>query len=103
MDEIKAFRDWVNTASRQPLEMGDMRNAIRQKIVEAKGIVPLHGPTVFPLYRDVYFRVAFAAMATIVVGLGMGYYGLMGMASEWSLHSTYYEVLGGLSSFLGVF
>lgn len=99
MDEIGKFREWVETASRQPLEVGDMREAVRRRIAEAKGISPLPGPAVFPLFRDVYFRVASAAMVTIVVGIGMGYYGFMGMASEWSYHS----ILGGLSNIWGVF
>lgn len=99
MDEIEVFRDWVKTASRRPLELGDMREAVRNGIAEAKGAFPLSGAAVFPLFRDVYFRVASAAMITVVAGLGVGYYGLVGIASEWSYHS----VLGGLSALWGVF
>lgn len=103
MDEIKIFRDLVNTASRHPLEIGDMRSAVRSGIAEAKETAASSVPLVFPLLHDVYFRVASAAMAMVVAGLGLGYYSLAGMASEWSLNSAYYEVLGGLSAFWRVF
>lgn len=105
MDEIRTFRELVETASRQPLEIGDMREAIRRGIAKAEEAAPLPGSLVFPLMHDVFFRTASAAMATIVAGLGLGYYDLVEMASEWSLSSAYpyYEVLSGLSIFWGVF
>lgn len=101
MDEINTFRDLVETASRRPSGIADVRDAVWRRIREAEAALPFADQPVFPLTRDMFFRVASAAMATIAVGLGLGYYSLSGMSSGWTL--DYYEIVGGIASFWGVF